>query len=196
MAVNLNNCKFCDTQLYSFKEYESCDLLNYIQSSFNDSHFISLTGGEPLVQNDFLKEFLPLIKKAGFKIYLETNATLPKALRDIIDYVDIIAMDFKFPSSTGLKNFWLEHEEFLSIASQSEAFIKAVICNTTELSDLKRAVELLSDFNRRIPFILQPNSYEFDRLLLDKIQDFRRFAMEFLSDVRVIPQMHKLAGIK
>jgi len=195
-GCNLNHCRFCDTQLYSFEEYEASDLFRYLKSGFKGIDSISLTGGEPLVQRYFLKEFLPLIKQEGFKTYLETNATLPGALRYIIDYIDIIAMDFKLPSSTGLRDFWQEHRRFLRIASQREVFIKAVICNTTKLEDLKKALQLLSDFNREIPLILQPNSFEMDTLLMNKIQEFQRFSLGFISDVRVIPQMHRLVGVK
>ncbi len=195
-GCNLNHCRFCDTRLYSFKEYESYELFSHLKSHSNDFHSISLTGGEPLAQKDFLKEFLPLVKQEGLTTYLETNATLPEALKDIIDYTDIIALDFKFPSSTGLREFWQEHEAFLRIASQKEAFVKAVICYTTELADLRKAVELLSNFNRNVPFILQPNSFEFNKLLMDKIQEFKRYSLRFLSDVRIIPQMHKVVGVK
>lgn len=195
-GCNLNDCRFCDTQLDSFKEYESDDLFQYLKSYPNDFHSISLTGGEPLVQKNFLKEFLPLLKQKGFKTYLETNATLPQALKDIIDYIDIIAMDFKFSSSTGLRDFWREHEAFLRIAAQREVFVKTVICNSTDLADLNKAVQLLSNFNQDIPFILQPNSFEIDRLLMDKVEQYQRFSLGFLSDVRVIPQMHRLVGVK
>ena len=195
-GCNLNSCRFCDTRLHSFKEYEPYDLFDYLKSDFSGCRFISLTGGEPLVQRDFLKEFLPLIKKTGFKTYLETNATLPEALRQVVNYIDIIALDFKFPSSTGLRGFWQEHRDFLKIASLKEAFVKAVICNETDLADLNKALQLLSDFDRDIPFILQPNSYEDNELLRNKIREFHRFSLKFLSDVRIIPQTHKIIGIK
>ena len=57
-------------------------------------HSVSLTGGEPQLHAEFLKEFLPLIKEET-KIYLETNATLPKNLETIKDYIDIISADIK-----------------------------------------------------------------------------------------------------
>jgi 7-carboxy-7-deazaguanine synthase len=196
LGCNLNHCRFCDTRLSSFKEYKPYELSQYLSSNFGDFHSISLTGGEPLVQEDFLKEFLPLIEHRGLRIYLETNATLSEALKETIDYIDIIAMDFKLPSSTGLRGFWPEHEAFLRIALQKELFVKAVICNSTALADLSRAVDILAKFNQHIPFILQPNSFEFDKPLMNKIRDFQRFSREFLSDVRVIPQMHKFAGLR
>ena len=190
------NCKFCDTRLNSYQEYKAEELLGKINSFKGKTNSVSLTGGEPLIQKEFLKQSLPLIKQEGYLTYLETNATLPEALREIIDYIDIIAMDFKFPSSTGLRNFWQEHEDFLKVALEKETFVKAVICNSTDLGDLDRAVKLLSNFNRNITFILQPNSFESGSFLMNKIKGFRSYALEYLSDVRLIPQMHKLVGIK
>jgi organic radical activating enzyme len=214
-GCNLNQCIFCDTQLDSsrtfpcgealreyrkvrdsFKEYKPYDLFEHLKLYTGDFRCISLTGGEPLVQKDFLKEFLPLVKQRGYKTYLETNATLPQALEDIIEFIDIIAMDFKFSSSTGMRDFWQEHEMFLKIALQKDVFVKAVICHTTDVEDLKKAVKLISNFNHDITFVLQPNSFEVTKSLMNKIEEYRRYALEFLSNVRVIPQVHKLVGVK
>ena len=105
-------------------------------------------------------------------------------------------MDLKLPSSTGMGSFWLEHLDFLKIASQKGTFIKAVICNDTEIEDFKEAVKLVSNINKNIPFILQPNSFEMGISLFEKIEGFKNIAFDFLTDVRVIPQMHKLVGVK
>ena len=60
------------------------------------------------------------------KSYLETNGTLPGELLKIIELIDIIAMDFKLPSSTGGKAYWHEHQEFLKLAMKSKVFWKRV----------------------------------------------------------------------
>lgn len=189
------SCGFCDTRLSFFKEYSAGELIQALRT-YSGFHSLSLTGGEPLMQKDFLREFLPLVKAAGFKTYLETNATLATALPDVIEYIDIIAADFKLPSSTGLRDFWQEHEIFMRAALGKEVFVKAVICKSTHLADLQTGVKLLIKLKRNIPFILQPNSYEFDSELAGKVQECKRFAQGFLADVRIIPQMHKVAGIK
>ena len=73
-------CKFCDTQLVRFSEYEPLALLSEIKKFQRPAGIISYTGGEPLVQKDFLKEMLPLARENNFRNYLETNGTLPEAL--------------------------------------------------------------------------------------------------------------------
>ena len=98
-------CEFCDTPNEgAVKEYSPAALMHEIyllDESKGPHHSVSLTGGEPLMYSEFLKSFLPILKKAGFKSYLETNGTLPNDLESVIDFIDIVAMDFKLPSSTG-----------------------------------------------------------------------------------------------
>ena len=63
-------CNYCDTEFSSnsdFEEYCPNELAEKV-NEFKDVHSVSLTGGEPLLSVDFLKEFLPLVNK---KIYLE-----------------------------------------------------------------------------------------------------------------------------
>jgi len=101
------SCRFCDEKRKekdAFSEYEASELIKEIIISGKRN--ISLTGGEPLLQADFLKEMLPALKKEGKRIYLETNGILTAGLLKILKYVDIISMDFKLPSSTGLKPYW------------------------------------------------------------------------------------------
>ena len=84
------------------------DLVNSLDKPAGIHHSVSLTGGEPLLQVDFLKKLIPLIKR---KIYLETNGVLPDHLAEIIDLIDIIAFDIKLPSATGLSPYWKEHRK-------------------------------------------------------------------------------------
>jgi len=187
------SCKFCDTRLNSYREFDSRELLKRIRSFDIGYHSVSLTGGEPLLQSDFLIKFLPKLKK---RVYLETNGTLPEKLNQAIDQIDIVAVDIKIPSSTGLRDFWDEHTKFLEIASKKEVFIKVVICKSTKSEDIRRAIKLIANFNKNIPFILQPNSFEMGKELTKKLIDFQDFCCHYLSYVRVIPQIHKFLGLR
>ncbi|MCX5680766.1 MAG: 7-carboxy-7-deazaguanine synthase QueE [Candidatus Omnitrophica bacterium] len=102
------NCKICDTPYAKgnsaeYEEYTSGKLLSEIRRLSQGIHSVSLSGGEPLEQKDFLKSFLPLLKKQGMKTYLETNGVLFENLKEVIKHVDIVAMDMKLPSATGQK---------------------------------------------------------------------------------------------
>lgn len=190
------DCKFCDTPQDKFEEYSAEELCKPINTLDKDCHSISFTGGEPLLQVDFLKEILPLCRQHRKKIYLETNGTLPDALEEIIDLVDIVAMDFKLPSSTHTGNFWLAHKEFLKVACKKTVFVKAVICNSTEEKDIHKATEIIRSIEMNIPLILQPNFFEQSEELTRKMEEYKKYCQRHLCDVRILPQLHKILEVK
>ena len=190
------DCKFCDTKLNGFKQYQPQELLQEIKTFRDKYHSVTFTGGEPLLQKDFLKEVLPLTRRAGFANYLETNGTLPEALKEIIEYVDIVAMDLKLPSSTGLKPFWDAHREFLKISSEKEVFLKAVICQSTQEQDLRQAISIIKEINPAVVLVLQPDSSQDYRLIKEKIDTFSEICTEENIVTCILPQVHKLAGVK
>jgi len=189
-------CRYCDTRMDNFVEYEPEDLLKELKKYGNGFHSVSFTGGEPLLQKDFLKEALRLIRESGFRNYLETNGTLSESLSEIIDYLDFVAMDLKLPSSTGLSDFWDTHRRFLQIASQKEVFLKAVICRDTKEEDLRAALRFIQDNNKSVVLVLQPNSHEDDNCLKEKIEGFRNICLDEKVSTCIIPQVHKVINIK
>ncbi len=189
------SCGFCDTRKEHFLLYSADELLGEIKSG-QHTKFLSITGGEPLLQVMFLQELLPVLNKEKFKIYLETNGTLTGELISVMYFVDIISMDFKLPSSTGQKNCFKEHEQFLKIAKSTEVFIKTVITDSTTLEDLKTAVEIIKGVDKKILFVIQPDTKQLSHKLFQKMDTYRKFACEHLKDVRIIPQMHRLTGLR
>ncbi len=198
------SCVFCDERSKArYKEYEPLGLLSevkFLELSGGPHHSVSLTGGEPLLYADFLKDFFKLSKKEGYRYYLETNGTLPGELGKVIDYVDIVAMDFKLPSSTGQGAFWDEHEEFLKIALRKKVFVKAIITANTKKEDIEKAVSILKKIKENIPLILQPASptRAGDKLVdKDRLLGFLEVGSKHkLDNIRVIPQVHKLLNLK
>jgi len=189
-------CKFCDTPLDRFIEYEPKELLKEIKLYQNHYHSIAFTGGEPLLQKNFLKEILTLTRKEGYQNYLETNGTLHNELEEVIDYVDIIAMDLKLPSSTGLSDFWHQHLCALKVASKKETFLKMVVCGSTDEKDVLEGLKLIKEVNKFLILVLQPNSYEDYNQMKDKLERFKDIARGNKITVCIIPQVHKKIGIK
>jgi 7-carboxy-7-deazaguanine synthase len=189
------DCKFCDTRPKFFKEYTADELLTEIRPYRDEFPNLSFTGGEPLIQTDFLKEILYLTKKEGFINYLETNGTLPEALKSVIVLVDVVAMDFKLPSSTGLDSFWLEHLRFLRLGSGKEIFVKAVINRDTREEDLLTGINLIRRTLPSTVFVLQPDSSCVYNLIKDKLENFKDICQANNVVSCVIPQAHKLMGL-
>jgi len=193
-------CSFCDTDTQKYNFYSIDDLLQKIDliSAGRNIHSISITGGEPLCQCKFLMEFLPRLKQSGYRVYLETNGTLPGALPDLMPYIDIIAMDFKLPSSTRERPFWKQHDEFLKIALSKDVFVKAVITDKTTLNDWESAVNIIYRISPHIPLILQPvtsvNACKAPSN--EKIAIFKAIGLEKLDRIEVRGQLHSLLGIR
>ncbi len=188
------SCRFCDTSLTAYEKYTPLELYRQIKKFTSPYHSLCFTGGEPLLQKDFLKDFLGLIKHDGITTYLETNGILADEISQLIGALDIIAMDFKLPSSTGMRDYWPEHRRFLKVALKKEVFIKLVICSATKRRDLDEAIGLILELRaEKTPVVLQPNSFELSRELLAKVSLLKKYCSRCLPCVKVIPQLHKIS---
>lgn len=200
------HCGYCDELEKMQKGVYSRKSLNEVMREVTrlhdcegEPHSVSLTGGEPLMYGSFLAKFMPALKAAGYRTYLETNGTLPRELSEVIAWTDIIAMDLKPPSSSGDRDFWLSHEAFISTALKKELFVKVVITPETNREDVERCVRLVADKNPKTCFVFQPLSEAVgisERALKRIESEFFSIASSQLSNVRVIPQMHKIWGVR
>ncbi len=189
-------CGYCDTLLKYFIEYDPDELFLEMQKYGNNFSTISFTGGEPLLQKDFLRSIMRLTSKYNYKNYLDTNGTMFDALAEVIDYADIVSMDIKLPSSTGGKSFFDEHKKFLEIASKKEVLVKIVVCGTTLESELREAANLIKEKNKYAILVLQPNSLEVKDSLADKLIQFKQICLDEGIITCVIPQMHKIISAR
>ncbi|MBI3601451.1 MAG: 7-carboxy-7-deazaguanine synthase QueE [Candidatus Omnitrophica bacterium] len=196
------HCVWCDTPASigdgkrEYQEINSEDLLARVNTLDEGCHSVTITGGEPLVQKDFLKGFCRALRKEGKTVYLDTNGTLPQALKHLIKDIDIIAMDIKLPSSTKQKAFWAEHKEFLKIAARKEVFIKTVVSTVTSEADILKAARLVAQIDPNILFILQPNYLEMKKGLVEMCVDWQKHCAKILKDVRILPQVHKFMKLR
>lgn len=218
-------CKWCDTP-NSLVKQEYCevedftgsrtftknknplllqDVLKYVINLKPELHHsISITGGEPLLQHDFLNEFIPLIKKEGqVLIYLETGGHRPNELKRVIDLVDFVSMDFKLPSSASVKDLWDKHKEFLEVSlnARKKLWIKIVITDETSRDDLITSITLVKSFgklNKPIEIFLQPVTEQNGSKPPSetKLLDIHMKLLKQYPHIRVLPQVHKLIGQK
>ena len=196
------DCRFCDIDRDKPPRKLDKDAILKTIDSLNAEgihNSICLTGGEPLLHHEFLKGLLPQIKERGFKVDLETNATLTKELGSIIEYVDTIAIDIKLPSVSQNKPCWDEHIKFFEAAFKREFFVKVVVSDAIKIEDFDKALEIMKDVSFDIPFVIQPetigNSCELNiegAMLLD----LQKKALGSLNNVLVIPQAHKMLGVR
>jgi organic radical activating enzyme len=206
-------CKWCDTK-YSSRKSKFCfiyidgkkikeknpisteKIIKFISLYKNNIHSVSLTGGEPLLQHEFLKNLTFLLKKKKMKIYLETAGINWKELNQVIYNIDYIAMDMKLPSSTGMRAFWDEHEKFLEIANRKNVFVKVVVTNTTKKEEIIKCARIINLINKSIPLVIQPVFHNFYSPNIQKLNEFKKICEKFLEKVYIVPQVHKILKIK
>lgn len=199
-------CQYCDTPkaqvpIQPFIPLEQIlSQVEEMHSQKNLHHSLSLTGGEPLLQIDFLKEFVPAVVKLKLPIYLETNGTLPDRLKEIIDQVAIVSLDFKVPSATGLSSYLKESRLCLEIVNQAkkEYFVKVVFTKDTKAKEIDELAGQIAEVNPYAPLVLQPATPHGEvkhRPSAEQMLSLQAVAKRKLSSVRVIPQVHKLLGV-
>lgn len=99
-------CKYChnrDTWAISNAgiEYTTNDLIAKISRYKNyftvSGGGVTLSGGEPLLQQDFLLELLPKLKKLGIHTAIDTSGNFPitDKIAKIIDLADLFLLDIK-----------------------------------------------------------------------------------------------------
>ncbi len=191
LGCNLK-CKYCDTNILDDKK-----TVTLTKSALFDEikHYsantISFTGGEPLLQSEFLKDFLSENKKSlKKKIYLETNGSLPYNLRDVIEYIDVVAMDIKLESAAGQKNDFSVNDEFLLVARDSEVFAKVVFDENITDKEILEIANL--GIKHGIEIILQPKMPISKNLDMTGI--FQKLYKKY-SRIRLIPQVHKYLNL-
>jgi len=185
----------------NFKTFDnpvSATTLTELIQNFDDE-FISITGGEPLEQVEFLEEWLPSIAPRR-RILLETNGILHEELTRVLPFVHVVSMDIKLPSSTRCTPKWNDHTAFLNtaVAAGREMYVKFVVTADTTDADLQKSIGIITKVNRFIPIVIQPATptLTFNHPISEqRLKAVERLCSAYLDDVRIVPQMHKQWGV-
>ena len=198
------SCYYCDTK-YA-KKVLSKDkveinvavkkVLEYVKKYRPE--FISLTGGEPLLQKDLLLFIKEIIRNCKVKIYLETNASLLEQFEKIAGLIDICAINVKIPDDDlNKKNTLREAEKVISLCKNKnkEFFIKMVVCGKVlyKKNTLKKICHLLRNTKPQI-LVLQPETSALKKrskkLFFNLVEIFRN-AKKYVPSIHIIPQLHR-----
>ena len=186
------NCAYCDTDFMAenAREYTPKELAEYC-NKYTDCHSVSLTGGEPLMETEFLKEFIPLLK---LPVYLETNATLYKEAEEIMPFVEYVAADIKLPSATGLPPRWNEHDKFFKTSMNKKLFAKVVFDSNIADEEVRNATQICKKYG--VELIIQPMMKGSNPAVSSEfmIETLNRF-IKYYDKVRLIPQVHKFINV-
>jgi 7-carboxy-7-deazaguanine synthase len=170
------DCLWCDTKfaLREGREMKPEEVLDHIVEM--DTHFVCVTGGEPLMQKETL-HLLERLLDLGHHVTLETNGSL--SLEDLPCSEDmLVSMDLKCPSSGMQDRMLISNLELLSPVDQ----LKFVVADR---KDLHHAHRVLNENDVRCNVIFTPVGG------LD-LRPVAEFVLENKINARVLPQLHKL----
>ena len=175
-------CSYCDTR-YSFENPKYIDeSIDEIIDWVNKQNVknITLTGGEPLIQED-IKELMIRLSNLGYRLEIETNGSI-----DIKDFKDIentsFTFDYKLPISLMEKKMNLDNYKYIT-KKDSVKFV----CGS--INDLERALEIINKYDliNKTNCMLSP---VFGLIELPKMVEF--MIKHNLNDVKLCLQIHKI----
>ncbi|MBN1289348.1 MAG: 7-carboxy-7-deazaguanine synthase QueE [Actinobacteria bacterium] len=170
------------------------DVMGFIERlMISGRHSVSLTGGEPLLQNEFLAGLLPELKSGGTDVYLETNSTMPDKLKGLVDYFKWVAADVKLPSCTGEPDRFIDNLEFLKLCRTPELFVKLVITESVDIDEFLFAVNMAREAKVDAQVVIQPVTGKRGEVLPGPgfLLDCQMKALEVYDRVRIIPRIHQ-----
>lgn len=183
-ACNLH-CSYCDTAWACEKEAvcrqmseeEICRRV--LESGIKN---VTLTGGEPLLQEDIAVLLQRLAQEDFLRLEIETNGSIAVAPYREIEPALVFTLDYKLPGSGVEDRMCLDN--FYSVTPRDT--VKFVVSDDR---DLTRAREMMEEYElpKRCHVIF---SAVFDRISPQEIVSFMR--EHCLNDVRLQLQMHKL----
>lgn len=174
---------------------EAAEVAALVAARAEGIHSVSFTGGEPVLQPDFLREMALAARAAGLRTYLDTSGTLPDRLARCADAIDIFAFDIKLPSCGGVTMDWEETRRCLELARGRDAFVKIVLMDDSVEAEVARAASIAAAAGARV--VLQPVtpvSAATPAVTGASLARFRRAAEASGAETLVLPQLHKIAG--
>jgi 7-carboxy-7-deazaguanine synthase len=203
-------CIWCDTRYALPFDSGKAYTLEHVKKMISEelrpnTYKVNFTGGEPLLQHLAVADLAKFIKDKGLKTYLESSCFDSHRFEKVLPFIDISKIEFKMSDSEAVDS---EHRATLlinerecldmSIAWSKTTYIKVVVTASSSIEEFRK---LLHDTFAHIQtrdlagFIIQPSS-GMEAPSLEKLLDFYDATYPIYHNVRIIPQLHKLIGVR
>ncbi len=170
---------------------------------------VSLTGGEPLLQPDAVGAVAAALRGRGPQLLLETHGLHADALARVVAQIDVVSMDWKLASDVRREgvsshapreSFDAAHERFLAVAARApHTVVKLVITRASEDAEIDAALACVARTHPRACVVLQPvtpTGSVTERVASERMLALAVRAEAIVADVRVLPQLHPVMGLR
>lgn len=150
-------CSYChnpDTwDMKNSEEYTPEQLLLKVlryKPYFKENGGVTVSGGEPLLQAEFVAELFKLLHENGIKTALDTSGTVTgEHVKAVLENTDLVMCDIKFPT----QQLYERHcggsfdtvMEFLSLAEKANADLWVRHVVIPSITDSKESIKQISD---------------------------------------------------
>jgi 7-carboxy-7-deazaguanine synthase len=205
------NCHWCDTTyalaMNSGKSYSVDEVKDLIIKELRPNTYkINFTGGEPLIQYRAVAELAKFTKqKNGLRTYIESSCFDSIRFAKVLPYIDICKIEFKTSDSRVV-----DHNNYnelllneirclkLAVIQRKRTYIKIVVTDSSNILEFRGLVKAIFENvnpSNLVGFIIQP-SYGVDEPKIEKLLSFYDCVYPVYNEVRIVPQLHKLIGVR
>ncbi len=199
------DCPYCDTNTLEQDYFEIhgnkyinplsvSELADIVIKEFGDGsnfHSYSITGGEPLVEFDYVLSLAKALKqRSKAKLFLETSGLIIDHFQELDGIFDIMSIDIKTHSEKSLNN--LEKLLFnVTKIKKSDYYFKLLLPQEKVYDIIDYTAEVLYKYNVK-SIIVQPVDSIISKDILDYL--YNKYYINNI-EARVIPQTHKILSI-
>lgn len=179
------------------REVEVEEIILEIEKSKCFIDGVVISGGEPIHQSNEVKEILKYCKTRGLSTKLDTNGYSPKYVKNLIKWLDYIALDIKAPFNKYEKitkcDKGKEVKRSMEICLESDIYLE---CRTTYVPDLIRSNDIieiarnidcdlytLQQFNNKS--VLDERLYNTRIPSRNELKEIAESIMPFLSNINI-----------
>jgi 7-carboxy-7-deazaguanine synthase len=205
------NCHWCDTTYAlamnsgtNITVDEAKDLI--MKELQPNTYKINFTGGEPLIQHEAVAELAKFMKqKKGLRTYIESSCFDSLRFAKVLPHIDICKVEFKMSDSEVVDHDSYNHLLLnqirclkLAVMQRKKTYVKVVVTGSSNIHEFRNLVKEIfenAEPSNLVGFVIQPCA-GVDEPTVEKLLSFYDCVYPMYDEVRIVPQLHKLMGVR
>ena len=146
-----------------------------LKNYFGEDGGVTVSGGEPLMQPEFIKELFTLCKTDGITTAIDTSGcVLNGKIKEVLNLTDTVLLDYKYVTDelykTKVGTEKSKVDEFLSYLNSQNinTWLRQVIIK--DLNNNENSVKVLKDLKQKYPCIKKTELLPFKKLCIEKYE--------------------------
>ena len=146
-----------------------------LKNYFGEEGGVTVSGGEPLMQPEFIKELFTLCKTDGITTAIDTSGcVLNDKIKEVLNLTDTVLLDYKYVTDelykTKVGTEKSKVDEFLSYLNSRniDTWLRQVIIK--DLNNNENSVKVLKELKQKYPCIKKTELLPFKKICIEKYE--------------------------